>query len=134
MRRKWVILAVVVFLCIVSWVVVTPPKVYSPDEVRSAFEDLDGGWVMVSERTIYINPSLSLFQTVYHRYLGVSGSAASGGYSYKFENGEKGAALVVYYEDNNVESISFSKSMSSRELMEQIQRKLPGIPCRIVSP
>lgn len=134
MGKKWVIVAAVVFLGVVAWVVATPPKVYSRDEVRSTLRDLDDGWVIESESILYINPHRSPFQAVCHRYLGISGSAVSSGNLYEFENGEKRAALIVYFEDYNVEGISFSESMSSRELIEQIQGKLPGIPCRIESP
>lgn len=134
MRRKWVILLALVFLGVVGWAVATPPKVYSRDEVRAELDDLDPEWIMESESTIYINPRLNIFQALSHRYLGISGSAISGGNVYEFRNGKARASFIVYYEGYNAESISFSESMSARELMEQIQRKLPGIPCRIVSP
>lgn len=136
MRRKWIILAALVFLGVVGWVVVvvTPPKVYSRDEVRATLEDLDPEWIRESESTIFIRPRHNIFQTLSHRYLGISGSAVSSGNVYGFRNGEARASFIVYHEGNNVEGISFRDSVSARRLMEQIQRKLPGIQCRIVSP
>ena len=135
MRRKWVILAALVFLCGVGWVVVTSPKVYSIDEVRAVLVgNLDSGWIMESESTGYHGPSRNIFQISLDRFLGISGSAGTGGYVYVVRNGKETASCLVYYEGKNVEGILLSDSMLSRDLMRQIQKKLPGIQCRIDSP
>ena len=135
MRRKWVILTALAFIGVVGWVVVTSPKVYSSEEVRATLRDLDAKWIMEHESTKSVNPRLNIFQTLSHQYLGISGSAVSVVVFYGFRNGEARASCTVHYQDNGkVEGLYFNDSMSSRDLMEFIQMKLPGIRCRIDSP
>ncbi len=135
MNKKWVILAALVFMGVVGLVVATSPKVYSVDEFKAAMSgNLDSGWKIFAETTGFHEPSRNIFRMFLDRHLGISGSAGTGGLIYELRNGEERAGCLVIYEGNNVEEISLDDSMVSRDLMREIQRKLPGIRCRIDSP
>ena len=98
MRRKWFILAGLVFLGVVCRVVVTSPKVYSIDEVKAVLlGNLDSGWIMESESVGFYGPSLNIFQMSVDGFLGISGPVATGGYVYELRNGEERANCLIYY-------------------------------------
>ncbi len=133
MKKIWVILAGLVFLGGVSWVLIFPAKAYTRDEVSETLRtgSLGSGWVVEVQRSVAIGPTRGVFERLFNKNRG--GSGMGGGDVFEWSKGKGRATIVVYYDGNHVDVIEIRRSRYANELKQQLQRKFPGIPCRILS-